>query len=415
MPTSYQATALLAVSVIGAALSILWQAHGGGFWAGLLAHGCTAASIGGLADWFAVTAIFRRPLGIGWRTDILRRHRGRITKDLVAFASEDLLSRENIMQTLAKEDFAQMLVTYLTKRGGTERLTALAEAALRQTVEDADTDIDGLCADLTPPIQEILGRIDVSALIGEGAEALCQSAEPERMVRAFLPSLRQLIGEPVVQERLLSHVTAMREAYEGDSIGRSALFTLLGLSDEKLLSLCNEKIAEALSKLERGEGEMWEATQAFLHRVLVQGRENQALRRWIEAWKAEEVRRLDLTDAARRYWDAHREEKIASWILTTRTMIEDCVQRFAQEKAWQESVNQSLLRFFSHMVEEYHDEIPRLIEAQVGRLSDDDLVALAESKVADDLQMVRVNGSVVGAVTGMALYLLLTATGRFWG
>ena len=413
MATSYQATALLVGSVIGAVLSILWQAHGGGFWAGLLAHGCTAASIGGLADWFAVTAIFRRPLGIGWRTDILRRHRSRITKDLVAFASEDLLSRENIMQTLSKEDFAQMLLTYLTVRGGTARLTALAEAALCQIVEEAD--VEDISSALSMQIQEILGRIDVSLLIDEGAEALHGGDEIERVVQAFLPHLRQLVGEPALQERLLSHVTAVREAYEGPSIRRAAFLTLLGLSDEKLLSLCNEKIDDALAQLARGEGALWDATRAWLHRLLADGRENQALRQWIEGWKAKEVRRLDLAGAARRYWAAHREEHLAAWCLTIRTMIEDGVQRFAREKEWQRKVNQSLLRFFSHMVAQYHDEIPRFIEAQVGRLSDDDLVELAEAKVADDLQMVRVNGSIVGTVTGMALYLLLLATGRVWG
>ena len=144
MATAYQATALLTASIIGTMLALLWQANGGGFVAGLLSHGLMAASIGGLADWFAVTAIFRRPLGIGWRTDILRRHRARITKELVAFASVDLLSRENIMATLAKEDFAKMLIAYLTERGGTKRLTNLAEALVRDTIEHVD--IAELCA-----------------------------------------------------------------------------------------------------------------------------------------------------------------------------------------------------------------------------------------------------------------------------
>lgn len=413
MATAYQATALLAASVIGAVLAILWQANGGGFVAGLLSHGLMAASIGGLADWFAVTAIFRRPLGIGWRTDILRRHRARITKELVAFASVDLLSRENIMATLAKEDFAKMLITYLTERGGTKRLTDLAEALVRDTIENVA--IAGLCAALTPPIREIVASVDISPLIDEGREAWERSVDPEKWFQSLLPSLRRIAADPAVQDLLLTHLVAVREVYESQSLGRSALFTLLGLSDEKLLSLCNEKIADGLSQLERGEGVFGAAVQGWLYRRLTFSRENQDWCRRLEDWKTQELSRIDLTGEVQRYWSAYREEKRADWLIKTRTMIEGYVERFTHEDAWQRRVNQLLLQFFSDMVDRYHDEIPRLIEAHVGRLSDDDLVALAESKVADDLQMIRVNGSVVGAVTGMLLYLVIWVVGRVGG
>lgn len=410
MPTSYKATALLAICVLGAIGAILCQARGGGFWAGLLAHGFLAATIGGLADWFAVTAIFRRPLGIGWRTDVLRRNRARITKELVDFTSGDLLSRENIMNTLANEDFAQMLITYLTKRGGTERLTGLAEAFVRQVI--ANIDITRLCASLTPSIREILGSIDISPLIDAGAETLRSRIEPKQLIQAFLPSLRQLIAGPMVQNLLLSHIVAIREAYEGQSLKRSAFFTLLGLSDEKLLSLCNEKIADGLSQLERGEGPLWEQVQAWLHHQLASNQKNKDWHRWIEEWKKYELRQIDLTDEVQRYWEAYRNKDQEDWLRKTRALIEGYVQRFAQEKVWQRRVNQYLLQFFSNMVDRHHEQIPQLIMAHVGRLSDDDLVELAESKVADDLQMVRVNGSVVGAVTGMILYLCIYMVGR---
>lgn len=413
MATAYQATALLAASVIGAVLAILWQANGGGFVAGLLSHGLMAASIGGLADWFAVTAIFRRPLGIGWRTDILRRHRARITKELVAFASVDLLSRENIMATLAKEDFAKMLIIYLTERGGTKRLTDLAEALVRDTIENVD--VAGLCAALTPPIREIVASVDISPLIDEGREAWERSVDPKKWLQSLLPSVRRIVADPAVQALLLTHLVAVREVYESQSLGRSALFTMLGLSDEKLLSLCNEKIANGLSQLERGEGGFGAAVQGWLYRRLTFSRENQDWCRRLEDWKTQELSRIDLTGEVQRYWSAYREEKRADWLIKTRTMIEGYVERFTHEDAWQRRVNQLLLQFFSDMVDRYHDEIPRLIEAHVGRLSDDDLVALAESKVADDLQMIRVNGSVVGAVTGMLLYLVIWVVGRVGG
>ena len=63
----------------------------GGFLPGLFHHGFLAATIGGLADWFAVTAIFRKPLGISYRTDILRRNRGKYRADIIC--KNDLLGQ----------------------------------------------------------------------------------------------------------------------------------------------------------------------------------------------------------------------------------------------------------------------------------------------------------------------------------
>ena len=84
----------------------------GGFLGGLFHHGFLAAVIGGLADWFAVTALFHKPLGISYRTDVLRRNRVRITDAIVRFTSEDLLSTKNVMDVLQAQDMAGALVVY---------------------------------------------------------------------------------------------------------------------------------------------------------------------------------------------------------------------------------------------------------------------------------------------------------------
>ena len=82
----------LALGISAAGFVGTLAAGGSGFAAGLFHHGFLAATIGGLADWFAVTALFRKPLGISYRTDVLRRNRKRIMDAIVTFASDDLLS-----------------------------------------------------------------------------------------------------------------------------------------------------------------------------------------------------------------------------------------------------------------------------------------------------------------------------------
>ena len=91
MQKENQANLALALSVIGAAVTA--GKGGDSLFAGVVHHGFLAATVGGLADWFAVQAIFGRPLGISHRTDILRRNRARIMESRVKFSSDDFLSK----------------------------------------------------------------------------------------------------------------------------------------------------------------------------------------------------------------------------------------------------------------------------------------------------------------------------------
>lgn len=106
-----KANLALGISAAGLAGTMAMTGGNGGV-AGLLYHGFLAATIGGLADWFAVTAIFHRPLGISYRTDILRRNRGRIMEAMVSFASDDLLSTRNIMSIVRDQPLSDLLIDY---------------------------------------------------------------------------------------------------------------------------------------------------------------------------------------------------------------------------------------------------------------------------------------------------------------
>ena len=146
MQKENQANLALAVSVIGAASTM----GGGGILMSTLHHGFLAATIGGLADWFAIKAIFGRPLVISHRTDILRRNRARIMESLVSFSSSDLLSRDNIMQVVSEENIGALLVEYLEHRGGRERLVDAAVDILHHIT--AGVDSENAARELTPYI-----------------------------------------------------------------------------------------------------------------------------------------------------------------------------------------------------------------------------------------------------------------------
>ena len=155
MQKENQANLALALSLIGMVGTIGQN----GIFMATIHHGFLAATIGGLADWFAVKAIFGRPLGISHRTDILRRNRARIMESLVTFASEDLLSRQNIMNVVAQENIGALLVEYLEHRGGRERLVEAVIEILRHV--SADVDERQVARELTPYVARALHDLPI--------------------------------------------------------------------------------------------------------------------------------------------------------------------------------------------------------------------------------------------------------------
>ncbi|MDI6879834.1 MAG: DUF445 family protein [Desulfitobacteriaceae bacterium] len=125
-PTGHYALANLTLGLVGVGLIISYPLRTS-FGGGLAFSAFSAATIAGLADWFAVTALFRRPLGIRpgriLRTDIIPRNRERIFQSLSEMV-ENLLSKEALRDKLNQYHVAKLLVDYLSEPQALKELNA---------------------------------------------------------------------------------------------------------------------------------------------------------------------------------------------------------------------------------------------------------------------------------------------------
>ena len=143
MQNKLKAATALMISAAGAAVTLPsispLTTSMSSFTLGLLNHGFLAATIGGLADWFAVVALFHKPLGISWRTEILKKNRKRIMDAIVDFVGSDLLSAKNIINNLKSENIANLLISYFQQNGGRDRIKTLINDTLVEIASTADT------------------------------------------------------------------------------------------------------------------------------------------------------------------------------------------------------------------------------------------------------------------------------------
>ena len=399
------ATVILAFCATAAALSSIWDVVGGGFLSGLVSHGFIAATIGGLADLFAVTAIFEKPLGIGWRTDILRRSRARIMGALRDFISDDLLSCENIMKTINEQDFSKMLVSYIEQRGGRERLWAVADILFSKAVHGFD--IDAAAEAIASPVQASLARIDARPLVERAVDALNSDENRALVIGSLTPLVRPMLMDAPVQEVLLSHITTAREAYEGESAMRQMVFSVADLDDEKLLDILNGYIDNFLLGLENGEGAVYEKLDDGVRAHIASLAESPALIDAIEQMKRDKLSGVDIKSHVKKTLSDAIAREYSGWRDRLREKYDALVDDFIADASSHERFNAWIKKFFAKLIDEHHDVIPRTVDEYLGRMSDDEIISFAREKVDDDLQMIRINGSIVGAIVGMALYVVM--------
>lgn len=415
------ASAILAAGTLPSSpVANLFTSGGNGMFLGFLNHGFIAATIGGLADWFAVTALFRKPLGISYRTELLKRNRKRISDAIVEFVSEDLLKTENIMETVREEDTAQLLIDFFENYNGRDKTKALVHEILAELFMNLDTEKISKAA--TPVVEAEIQKFDTRKIVTAAVKTVTSDKHSRKILIALLETAQKIVHTKHMQAAIFQKIVELREAYEGASAGRALVLASMNLTDEKILSILNEnvdvKIADTVAALKAGG--IFDAKKDKVAQELIDGFrrtiENATAQIDAEKFQAEFQRLFTGKFDAAGYvktWLDKNVKGAGIWGATADALVDRKIDEFIGDTALQEKFDRLVKNMIEAMVDEYHSEIPALIRERLDRFSDDELTEFVETRVADDLQMIRINGSVCGALVGMALYVVTVIIGQF--
>ena len=406
------ATAVLAASAAGAAGFGWLSVSTGGFLPGLFAHGCLAATIGGLADWFAVTAIFRKPLGISYRTEILRRNRPRIMRSLADFVGNDLLNRENVALSLSKQDFSEMLSRYLVEKGGCERILALSDALFTRSLETMD--MSEVTKVFEPSLRHVFSDIRIDEIARRTITAALENGTIDRLLQALIPIIRAVWHDEALQKMLLASIGNIREAYVGNQSMRATLFDTKAFSDGRLLDRLNKYTESWFDEMDRGEGDTYRKLSQWAASQLGDAKRQEQLISRLRQWQIGQIETADISDRLTRSLELIREKYMPVWRKKLHDYLKSEIENFLADTEAKNKFNDMVLQWICNLLAAHHEGLPQMMERHLTRMTDDELVELVETHVEDDLQMIRINGAAVGSVVGVLLYVLTKAAERMW-
>jgi Predicted membrane protein len=383
------------------------------FAGGLLASGCSAAMVGGLADWFAVSALFRRPLGIPFRTELIPRNRERITTAIIAMVEDELLTCENIRATVSRYDLAALVVRYLADYDGKSRISEFLVKIGDDTIAQLNPDkIGRFLADI---LRANADQVEVAPLLAQAVEWSVDHYYADNLADFLIDELAALIIQPQVGELLAGIVAEARAAYERDMRRRqfaSQFLEGLGFTAADMAAIIQREGTAFLHGL-KDRNHPWRAAlrrealvfaarlrddPAFKHQV------EEAKNKWLAGYP-DLAGHLSAFVAAIQQAAAGEPGRavVRRWV---GTQVSRMVNGFQENKNQQQAVAQLFRRALMAFIDTHHAHIGKIVRERLEQYSTGDLVEFIESRVGNDLQMIRINGSVVGGLAGMLFFLL---------
>ncbi len=405
MRQKYKATLALAISVAGAGAT--FPISGGSFVGGLLHHGFLAATIGGMADWFAVTALFRKPLGISYRTEILKRNRERLMEAITDYAGRDLLNVDNIMKVVSQQNASRMLVEYLADRGGKERLLELTDSLTSSMLDELD--VQRVAHDAAPIVFELMQQAPKGDIADKLFEALSNGKSLEPISDCVLHVVSEMVHSEEMQRLLDYHIGELLRQYEGEGSGRAFVLGLLNISNETLLDMLNSKTDRWIASA-REPGETRNLLHAWLGNMFMAEGVHDTFEKIIDSM----LHHLDMADLenAIEGWLKMALKSKQTCIQLVHEMAENRIDSFMKDSAQQAGLDWFIKVQIEKLVKKYHEVIPEIISDRLKEFTDEELTEFVESRTDDDLQMIRINGSIVGSLVGMMLFAITYLVGK---
>jgi uncharacterized membrane-anchored protein YjiN (DUF445 family) len=396
-------TKLFAGGVLIASLAVLIVAkllerHNPSF--GFLAAFADAAAIGGLADWYAVVVLFRRPLGLPIpHTAIIPANHHRIAERLGGFVETHFLSAEPVRAKLRQVDFAGAASDWL--RDG-ERSDGLARFILRLLPEAlTGAERSGLRDFLAQQLVDQIEAVEVAPLAAELMTAFTEDRGHQRILDEVLLALNRLMTDPIaldaIRRKIRAELPTLLNLYRADKF-------LLAKIATSALTLLEEVRADENHPL-RHEFDRFVAS--FIERIA----SSPEYAAKLEMFRRELLADRRFAEFARGMWDSFRrflERSVHSpgslLHAHLQALLVEGGRKLADEPRLRAHINRGMVVILESFVREHKSGVSTFIADQVKAWDMDQLVRLIELNVGKDLQFIRFNGAMVGGLAGLALY-----------
>jgi uncharacterized membrane-anchored protein YjiN (DUF445 family) len=375
----------------------------------LLQSGFEAGLVGGLADWFAVTALFRHPLGVPIpHTALLPKNRERITMALVSIVKDDLLSKDSVIQRVEKVNFSQKFLGICRKGIYTEQFRAGLLSIIERVKNSVK--VEEISIHINKYISDYLSKVDTKNVVEELIEEGLSHDYQDKLIDILIEKVGEAVKrEDVRREIAATSVNAVKKVQKKGML-QFTLNTVVGIiGEDKIGSTIQEFILLILKELEDIKNPTRVMLIESINDNIRQLTDDDGFVEKIDNYKMElssndrfkEISLSILKDA---------EDKILYYFNDEVSMkenilpfIDNLLINISEDKELINKLEKNIRSQISTYIDANHEKIGLLVKENIEKLDTETLIDLIEDKVGSDLQWIRINGAICGFLIGLVL------------
>ncbi|MFM9282103.1 DUF445 domain-containing protein [Paenibacillus jiagnxiensis] len=404
--TKKAATWSLVIMGAGFAASLPFQQYGA---VRLLAGAFEAGMVGGLADWFAVTALFRHPLGIPIpHTALLPKNRSKLTDALVSTVENNLLNKESIAAKIKDIQLAEMLLNGVEQALASPKAAEAIDTLAKRLVSRLP--LDSMAPAITEEIRRQITSLDAGALLESLAKQTLEQGYDQKALDYALEQAESWLVKP---ESVMTLGTMGMQAISGlqlSGLMQFAVNAFLGyLNEERMGEMIRQFLLARVYELQMEHHPRRDALltglQGQIEKLATDNAVHTRLNDWkneqAASWKGEEMVLGKLEELRSRLL-AYMEDGtyVQTHILPLcARLLED----LRKDEELLDQVNEQIISAITGLVEKNHNRIGDLVRENVEKMDNATLIALMEDKLGQDLQWIRINGALTGFLIGIVL------------
>jgi uncharacterized membrane-anchored protein YjiN (DUF445 family) len=379
--------AFVVVTVIG---------HGRG-WLGWVQAALEASMVGGVADWFAVTALFRHPLGLPIpHTAIIRERKDQFGETLGSFVQENFLSAGVLTERLRAARLVDRVTAWLALPENSAMLAAqVADLVVGLADAVKDEDVHEVLAE---GLERGVGAVPVAPLAGRALRMMTAEGRHQQLLDSILRGLERFLEDsrPALRARFAAEFPRwVPNALEERIFARmldgveELLHDVNADPEHEVRARFDEWLEEVIDRLEHSP-ELFERGEELKHDLL----DRPEVRAWTSSLWA------DVKAALRRQAgdpDSELRRRLAETLARAG-------QQLRSDPVLGERIESRAESAVVYMAEHFHDELADLISGTISRWNAEETSDKLELLLGPDLQFIRINGTVVGGLVGLAIH-----------
>ncbi|MTD27818.1 DUF445 domain-containing protein [Erwinia sorbitola] len=410
-----QAKRLPLLLLAGAALlfiaTVLWPLYWPpNPWVAGLKAVAEASMVGALADWFAVSALFRHvPIPLAGRhTAIIPRNKDRIADNLALFVQDKFLNTDSLLALIRRHNPAQMIAHWLNHPDNAARLSGMVLKTIRGFLDLADDRrIQGF---MRRAIHKAIDKVDLSQSAAMILESLTKNNRHQQLLDDALAQILQLVNKPGTHEFIAQQVVSWLKR-EHPLKEKMLPSEWLG---EKSAELAADAVQSILTEIEHDDGhQLRQGFNRAVQRMITRLRNDPEM-----AEKAEEIKAYLKQDETLNSYIGQLWNDLRAWLKEDLNHPDSVLhakvsaagqwlgETLMQDEPLRNSLNQHMEEAASNVAPEFSAFLSRHISDTVKSWDAKDMSHQVELNIGKDLQRIRINGTLVGGVIGLILYLL---------